>query len=59
MPMPKHPPKNTDSPFASMTGHHVAVRVPDYERAKAWYIEKLDFRVLQEWPFHGLRLAYR
>jgi lactoylglutathione lyase/glyoxylase I family protein len=32
--------------------------VPDFEAAKAWYLEKLDFRVLQEWPYGDLKLAY-
>jgi glyoxylase I family protein len=58
MPLPDHPPKNTTSPFASFAGHHVAVRVPDYEAAMAWYTEKLDFRVLAEWPFGDRQLAY-
>jgi lactoylglutathione lyase/glyoxylase I family protein len=56
--MPNHPPKNPGSPFASMAGHHVAVRVPDYETGKMWYTEKLDFRVLHEWPYGGMQLAY-
>lgn len=56
--MPPHPAKNPDSPFASFGGHHVGVRVPDYDAAKAWYVEKLDFRVLQEWPYGDLKLAY-
>lgn len=51
MPMPAHPPKNPTSPFASFGGHHVGIRVPDYEAAKAWYTQKLDFRVLHEWPY--------
>jgi lactoylglutathione lyase/glyoxylase I family protein len=46
------------SPFASMKGRHVAVRVPDFEIAKRWYVEKLDFRVLHEWPFADEKLAY-
>jgi lactoylglutathione lyase/glyoxylase I family protein len=58
MPMPANPPKNPSSPFASVGGHHVGVRVPDYEAAKQWYVEKLDFRVLQEWPYGDLELAY-
>ncbi|MET7765409.1 VOC family protein [Streptomyces sp. NPDC005393] len=58
MPMPANPPKNPASPFASFAGHHIGIRVPDYEAAKAWYTEKLDFRVLQEWPYGELRLAY-
>jgi lactoylglutathione lyase/glyoxylase I family protein len=56
--MPANPPKNPASPFASFGGHHVGVRVPDYNAAKAWYTEKLDFRVLHEWPFGDLLLAY-
>jgi hypothetical protein len=36
MPMPANPPKNPASPFASFGGHHVGVRVPDYNAAKAW-----------------------
>jgi lactoylglutathione lyase/glyoxylase I family protein len=59
MPMPaQHPPINPDSPFASMAAHHVAIRVPDYQCAKDWYTAKLDFRVLHEWPFGDLELAY-
>ena len=56
--MPANPPQNLASPFASFAGHHVGVRVPDYDAAVAWYTEKLDFRVLQEWPYGDLRLAY-
>ena len=52
------PAHNTTSPFASMKGHHVAVRVPDFEAAKRWYVEKLDFRVIHEWPYADLKLAY-
>jgi catechol 2,3-dioxygenase-like lactoylglutathione lyase family enzyme len=52
------PAPNTRSPFASMKGHHVAMRVPDFEVAKRWFVEKLDFRVIHEWPYADLRLAY-
>lgn len=58
MPMPVNPPKNPDSPFASFAGHHVGIRVPDYAEAIAWYTEKLDFRILHEWPYGDLKLAY-
>jgi len=54
----KLPAKNTNSPFSSMRGAHVAVRVPDYEASKKWYMEKLDFRLVHEWPFGDLQLAY-
>ncbi|MEU6772188.1 VOC family protein [Streptomyces sp. NPDC046759] len=56
--IPTPPPKNPSSPFASFSGHHVGIRVPDYDAAKAWYTEKLDFRVLLEWPYGELKLAY-
>jgi catechol-2,3-dioxygenase len=46
----KLPPKKPDSPFAGSRGHHVGVRVKDLDEAKNWYVEKLDFRVVHEWP---------
>lgn len=52
------PAKNTASPFADMRGHHVAVRTPDFAIAKAWYADKLDFRVIAEWPYADEQLAY-
>ena len=52
------PPINSLSPFASMQGHHVAVRVPDFAAAKRWYVEKLDFRVVHEWQYEDQNLAY-
>ena len=52
------PPQNPLSPFASMKGHHVAVRVPNFAAAKKWYVEKLDFRVIHEWPYADQSLAY-
>ena len=41
-----------------MKGHHVAMRVPDFEVAKRWFVEKLDFRVIHEWPYADQHLAY-
>ncbi|MVM30309.1 VOC family protein [Spirosoma sp. HMF4905] len=52
------PPINSTSPFASMKGNHVAIRVPDLEASKRWFVDKLDFRVIHEWPFGDLQLAY-
>jgi catechol 2,3-dioxygenase-like lactoylglutathione lyase family enzyme len=52
------PPKNTASAFTAMRGHHVAIRVTDFEITKRWYVEKLDFRVIHEWPFADELLAY-
>lgn len=52
------PAKNPSSTFANFHGHHVAVRVPDYEVEKRWFVEKLEFRVVQEWPYADQQLAY-
>lgn len=57
-PVIRIPARNTSSPFSTMRGAHVAVRVPDFEASKKWYMEKLDFRVVHEWPFGDLQLAY-
>lgn len=52
------PPKRSSGPLASMTGHHAALRVPDLETSKRWFVEKLDFRVVHEWPYGDLQLAF-
>ena len=52
------PAKNTVSPFADMRGHHVAVRTPSLAEANAFYVGKLDFRVVAEWPYADEQLAY-
>ena len=54
----KFPAKNPASKLASMAGNHVAVRVPDFEQAVNWYVEKLDFRIVHQWPYGDLKLAY-
>jgi lactoylglutathione lyase/glyoxylase I family protein len=41
-----------------MKGHHAAVRVPDFEISKNWFVDKLDWRVLIEWASDGMDLAY-
>jgi catechol 2,3-dioxygenase-like lactoylglutathione lyase family enzyme len=52
------PAKNSSSPFADMRGHHVAVRTPSLAEAKDFYVGKLDFRVVIEWPYGDEQLAY-
>src|SRR5215475_11356856 len=52
------PALNNASPFADMRGHHVAIRTPNLETAKRWYVEKLDFRIIAEWPYADEDLAY-
>jgi len=44
------PASNTSSPFASWRVEHVAIRVPDFDTAVAWFIEKLDFRLIKSSP---------
>jgi catechol 2,3-dioxygenase-like lactoylglutathione lyase family enzyme len=58
MPMPPNPPKDSSSPFASFRGHHVGLRVKDFEAARDWYVDKLDFRVLHSWTGLDLSWAY-
>lgn len=52
------PAQNSSSPFADMRGHHVAVRTPSLEEALAFYVGKLDFRVVAEWKYADEQLAY-
>jgi quinol monooxygenase YgiN/catechol 2,3-dioxygenase-like lactoylglutathione lyase family enzyme len=52
------PKLNPSSSLADISGNHVGIRVPDYEAAKKWWIEKLDFRVIHEWPYADEKLAY-
>jgi glyoxylase I family protein len=52
------PAPNSASPFADMRGHHVAIRTPDLETAKRWYVETLDFRIVAEWDYADEKLAY-
>lgn len=58
MPLPADPAPKPDSPFASMRGHHTGIRYPDFEDARSFWVDKLDWRVLQTWPYGELTLAY-
>ncbi len=58
MPIPAYPAKNNSSPLASMKADHIALRVPDFEASRDWFVEKFDFRVIHQWPFGDLKLAY-
>ena len=58
MPLPAAPARNTDSPFSSMQGHHTGIRYPDFEAARSFWVDTLDWRVLQTWPYGELTLAY-
>jgi glyoxylase I family protein len=52
------PAKNAASPFADMRGHHVGIRTPSLSEAKEFYVGKLDFRIIAEWPYADEQLAY-
>ena len=58
MPLPASPAPVTDSPFSSMRGHHTGIRYPDFEAARAFWVDTLEWRVLQTWPYGELTLAY-
>jgi glyoxylase I family protein len=58
MPLPAAPARNTSSPFSSMHGHHAAIRYPDFEAARSFWVDTMDWRVLQTWPYGELTLAY-
>jgi glyoxylase I family protein len=58
MPLPAAPARNTSSPFSSMHAHHTAIRYPDFEAARSFWVDTMDWRVLQTWPYGELTLAY-
>ena len=58
MPLPQNPATNTSSPFASMRGHHTGDPLPRLRGARAFWVDTLDWRVLQTWPYGELTLAY-
>jgi len=53
------PARNPDAGLASMKASLFCLRVPEYEVAKNWFIDKLDFRLVIEWlgPV-GVKMAY-
>ncbi|MCP2266062.1 VOC family protein [Promicromonospora thailandica] len=58
MPLPAASARSTTSPFSSMHGHHTAIRYPDFEAARSFWVDTMDWRVLQTWPYGQLTLAY-
>jgi lactoylglutathione lyase/glyoxylase I family protein len=48
-----------EKPMPIQLSHdHVAIRAVDYAGTIAWYQDKLDFTIDQEWPFGDMQLAY-
>jgi len=43
------PARNPAAPLATLRASHFCLRVPDYAKAKQWFIDKLDFRLVHEW----------
>jgi glyoxylase I family protein len=58
MPLPPPPSPISSSPFASMRGHHTGIRYPDFEAARSFWVDTMEWRVLQTWPYGELTLAY-
>lgn len=52
------PASNPSSPFASLRGDHVGLRVPDLEAALAWYRDALDFRHAGGTVNNGMAYAF-
>lgn len=50
--------RSPEDPFATARIEHAALRVPDLEASKRWFVEKLDFRVTREWVAGELRYAW-
>ena len=49
---------HASSPLASLKINHVAIRVPDFNVAAAWYADKLDFRLKQSVSVAGLTFGF-
>ncbi|MGW3998201.1 VOC family protein [Amycolatopsis sp. NPDC004772] len=41
-----------------MRGYHTGIRYPDFEAARAFWVDTMGWRVLQVWPYGDLTLAY-
>ncbi|MTD16405.1 VOC family protein [Nakamurella sp. YIM 132087] len=41
-----------------MRGHHTAIRYPNFVAARSFWVDVMDWRVLQTWPYGELTLAY-
>jgi lactoylglutathione lyase len=52
------PEKNDKSIFSNMRAAHVGLRTTDYEGLIAWYIEKLEFRLIKKFSAGDLKLAF-
>ncbi|MCP4381518.1 MAG: VOC family protein [Hyphomicrobiales bacterium] len=59
MPDFQMPAKDADARFSSLRSSHACLRVPDYEASKSWFMDRLDFRLVVEWPGPlGVKMAY-
>lgn len=53
------PKTNPNAEFSTLRASHFCLRVPDYTVSKTWFIDKLDFRLVVEWPGPmGVKMAY-
>jgi len=56
MTKPSTPP--APGPLGSLKINHAAIRVPDFDAAVAWYVDKLDFRSKQTVSVAGLSFGF-
>lgn len=49
---------HVSNPLASLKINHAAIRVPDFDTAVAWYVDKLDFRLKQSVSVAGLNFGF-
>ncbi|MDR6301903.1 VOC family protein [Mesonia maritima] len=52
-----YPEKNENSVFNDMKGWHIAIRTTNYKELIAWYLKKLDFRLIKEFNAGEMKLA--
>ncbi|MEA5403191.1 VOC family protein [Arcicella sp. DC2W] len=52
------PALNPKSKLADISGNHIGIRVPNYDLAIKWWTEKMDFRIIHQWPYADEKLAY-
>jgi catechol 2,3-dioxygenase-like lactoylglutathione lyase family enzyme len=52
------PALNPKSKLADISGNHIGIRVSNYDTAIKWWTEKMDFRIIHQWPYADEKLAY-
>jgi len=58
LPVQSHLPGSHVAVHSTFPRPQAALRVPDYDLGKRWYMEKLDFQLMHEWPLGPLQLGF-